>query len=290
MKQGAIVVSSEDIQDEWYSALVDECKAIITEAVFTSRWALVEGYHELGERITQDANKQPITKLLQGLAVNLKTSERTLWYAVQFAEKYPDIGRVPEGKNITWNKLITKYLPSPKRDPGTPALPVGKYRVIYADPPWPVDSMVLDKWESPLDDKYQTMTIDEIKALDIASLAADDCSLFLWTTHTYLREAFDVIDVWGFKYHCCITWDKGSGWSLCGFHRMTEFCLYAYKSNINVNQSGQFIPTLIKEKKRKHSQKPDLMYELIESNTPEPRIELFARIQRPGWVPWGNQL
>ena len=172
----------------------------------------------------------------------------------------------------------------------TPELPSGKYRVIYADPPWPVDSMILDKWESPLDDKYQTMTIDEIKALNVEAIAADDCSLFLWTTHTYLREAFDVIEAWGFKYHCCITWDKASGWSLCGFHRMTEFCLYAYRGKINVNQSGEFIPTLIEEKKRKHSQKPDLMYKLIESNTPEPRTELFARIQRSGWASWGNQI
>jgi len=104
-----------------------------------------------------------------------------------------------------------------------------------------------------------------------------------------LREAFSVIDAWSFKYHCCITWDKGSGWSLSGFHRRTEFCLYAYKGKINVNQTGEFIPTIISENKRKHSQKPDKMYELIESNTPEPRIELFARIVRPGWKSWGNQ-
>ncbi len=176
------------------------------------------------------------------------------------------------------------------RKPELISLPEGKYNVIYADPPWPIDSMVLDKWESPLTDKYEIMTIEEIKILNVSSLAADDCSLFLWTTHKYLKEAFEVIDSWGFKYHCCITWDKGSGWSLCGFHRITEFCLYAYKGKINIFQTGKFIPTLIKENKREHSRKPEIMYELIESHTPNPRIELFARKERNEWKSWGNQI
>jgi len=172
----------------------------------------------------------------------------------------------------------------------TPSLPEGTFSVIYADPPWPVESMVLDKWESPLSDKYDTMTIEQIQALPVSSLAADDCSLFLWTTHTFLHEAFHVIEAWGFKYHACITWDKGSGWTLCGIHRRTEFCLFAYKGNINLSQDGEAIPTLVIEPKREHSKKPDVMYEHIERKTPEPRIELFARITRHGWNPWGNQI
>lgn len=102
---------------EWYSCLIEECKAIITEAIFISRWALVEGYWHLGERIDKDAEKLPTTKLLQGLAVNLKISERTLWYALQFFRKYPELAEIPEGKNITWNKLITKYLPKHEEKP-----------------------------------------------------------------------------------------------------------------------------------------------------------------------------
>lgn len=98
----------------FYDRLVDDCKDIVTEAVFTSRWALVEGYWQLGQRINEDAERLPITELLQGLAVDLDVKERTLWYAVQFFRKYPTLDNVPEGKNISWNKLITKYLPAPK--------------------------------------------------------------------------------------------------------------------------------------------------------------------------------
>ena len=126
-------------------------------------------------------------------------------------------------------------------------------------------------------DKYPTMPLEEIKGLKIEDLANIDCSLFLWTTHTFLEKAFEVIDSWGFKYHCCITWDKGGGWSANGFHRRTEFCLYAYKGKINVNQTGNFIPTLVVEKKDKHSKKPKVMRDWIISNSPKPRIELFAR-------------
>lgn len=119
---GEIVIVTDPTKEEWYLALVEECKAIITEAVFNSRWALVEGYHQLGERIVMDENYQKAAKgnlsSWQGLAKNIGISDRTIRYAIQFYEKYPRLDTVPEGKNITWNKIITKYLPS-GNDPDT---------------------------------------------------------------------------------------------------------------------------------------------------------------------------
>lgn len=124
----------QSIQDqEWYGALVEDCKAIVTEAVFNSRWALVEGYHQLGERIVTDENYQKAAKgnlsSLQGLAKNIGVGERTLYYAIQFYEKYPDLSLVPEGKNITWSKLITLYLPSPDK----PFEPPNDINAAYCD-------------------------------------------------------------------------------------------------------------------------------------------------------------
>lgn len=103
-------------REEWYQALIDECKAIITEAIFTSRWALVEGYHNLGKRITEESDNFKRAeiygeKIVQRVALSLNISKRTLWYAIQFYDTYPDLSQVPEGKNITWKKLILKYLP-----------------------------------------------------------------------------------------------------------------------------------------------------------------------------------
>lgn len=166
----------------------------------------------------------------------------------------------------------------------------GKYNVIVVDPPWPIGSFVLDKWHSPINEKYNTMDIEEIKNVNVVSLANDICSLFLWTTHSFLKDALDIIDMWGFKYFCCITWDKGGGWSSNGFHKRTELCLYAYRGGININQTGKYIPTIIYEKKTRHSAKPIIFDELILTNTPEPRIELFAREKKEGFTVWGNEI
>lgn len=102
------------IKGEWYVALVEDCEAIITETVFSSRWALVDGYHKLGERIEEEKANCPIEKLIQDLGQTLNKSRSTLWYSVQFYRKYPELDAVPEGKNISWNKIITKYLPAQK--------------------------------------------------------------------------------------------------------------------------------------------------------------------------------
>jgi len=68
----------------------NDCKSIITEAIFTSRWALVEGYHNLGERIDTDIRFQKYAKgnysSLQGLARNLEISGRTLYYSIEFSD------------------------------------------------------------------------------------------------------------------------------------------------------------------------------------------------------------
>jgi len=107
------------VKSKWYEDLVEDCKDIITEAIFTSRWALVEGYWNLGKRIREDLNFQEYSEgnksFLQDLALHLKQSERTLYYAIQCFDTYPDIQQLPEGKNITWNKLITKYLPNKEK-------------------------------------------------------------------------------------------------------------------------------------------------------------------------------
>lgn len=118
---------------DWYTLLVDDCKSIITEAVFTSHWALVEGYHQLGARLVQDQEFQKYAKgnheFLASLAKNIKISERTLYYCLKFYGKYDDLAKLPEGKNITWNKIITKYLPdNPEEKKSLEAIPEYHHR------------------------------------------------------------------------------------------------------------------------------------------------------------------
>ncbi len=103
------------IAEPWYSDLIEELKALITETEFTHRWTLIEGRHQLGVRILQENDNFERAKIygqgiLQHLAKSLGKSERTLAYTVKFAKLYPDLNLLPEGKTVSWNHIINKYL------------------------------------------------------------------------------------------------------------------------------------------------------------------------------------
>ncbi len=244
-------------------------------------------FSKVVDKITEEVGEEAKRAILSGQA---NIPKKDIEKLIEIKQKAPELvkpvlqGEVPlQRAKLEVQKKIAASIPKP-------APPEGKYAVIYADPPWPVGSMVMDKWESPIEEKYPTMSIEEIKQLPIKELAAEQCSLFLWTTHTFLPDALKLIEEWGFKYFCCITWDKGNGWTQNGFHKRTEFLLYAYKGGINVNQYGDAIPTLIFEQKTYHSKKPDIIRDMIKNKTPEPRIELFARGYYDGWEVWGNEV
>jgi len=105
-------------QQDWYQLMIDDCKAILTEAVFTSNWSLLEGYHQLGARLICDTDFQKHAKgnnkFLETVSKNIGISTRNLYHAMRFYEKYPDINKLPDGKAATWKKVITKYLPEKK--------------------------------------------------------------------------------------------------------------------------------------------------------------------------------
>ncbi len=270
----------------WYTEMIQDIKAHTMSKI-------VEAKHYLGKRILEAKEKGEAEygdHFIKQTVEDLQIKQTEVYRCIQFYQKYPEISH-DMGK-LSWHYIANKLLPKPKkRKFQPPSLPDMNYNAIYVDPPWDIGSIILDeKWTSPIEDKYQTLSLDEIKSIEVENICTADCSLFLWTTQSFLVKSFNVIRSWGFKYHCCITWDKGSGWTQNGFHWRTEFCLYAYKGLINIEQKGKAIPTIITEPSREHSKKPDLMYELIENNTPEPRIELFARHKRPGWDVWGNEV
>jgi N6-adenosine-specific RNA methylase IME4 len=47
---------------------------------------------------------------------------------------------------------------------------------------------------------------------------------------------------------------------------------------------------VVLEPVREHSHKPTEVYRRIERFCAGPRIELFARERRPGWVGWGDEI
>jgi len=107
---------SEALEKEnWYSSLIDDCKSIVVESSFNSRWFLIQGYHALGTRIVQDfenfERKEIYGKnIIAHVAESIGKSPSTIWRAVQFAKKYPDLNKLPEGKDSSWHQICNKYL------------------------------------------------------------------------------------------------------------------------------------------------------------------------------------
>jgi N6-adenosine-specific RNA methylase IME4/ParB-like chromosome segregation protein Spo0J len=172
------------------------------------------------------------------------------------------------------------------------ALPSGRrYPIILADPPWyfEVYNSVSDTGRTA-ESHYPCMQTEDICKLPVANLATDDAALFLWTTSPHLEEAIDVIKAWGFRYVTSICWVKdkfGLGFYVRNQH---ELLLIATRGDMPAPAPPRRPASVIQAPGRKHSQKPDEAYELIERMYPElPKIELFARNARDGWAAWGNQ-
>ena len=170
--------------------------------------------------------------------------------------------------------------------------PNKKYQIIYADPPW----KYFEGGNKNQSLHYKTLSLEEIKNLEIEQLADKDCILFIWVTFPMLEKVFEVIKSWGFEYSTCgFNWVKrnkiSKGWffGLGSWTRSnSELCLIATKGKpIRFSASvSQVIDTPIEG----HSKKPDCVRDKIVKLCGDlPRIELFARQKIKGWDSWGNE-
>ena len=165
-----------------------------------------------------------------------------------------------------------------------------KYKTIYADPPW------MERGGGQIkrgaDRHYNLMTTKEICKLPVKNLIhPEGCHLYLWVTNNFLKDAFEVIDSWGFEYITTLTWMKDKQGLGQYFRGITEHCLFAatskrlpYKVIAGKRQQGL---TGFYEAKREHSRKPETMRNMIETVSYCPKIELFAREAKHDWDCWG---
>lgn len=168
-----------------------------------------------------------------------------------------------------------------------------KFLTILADPPWqqPLMNKRRRRKGGPASSTlpYRTMSLPEICALPVGDLAAPGCHLWLWTTNAFLEAGFSVMRAWGFRYLAPIHWVKPSGLGNWIVHR-TQTILFGYREKC-VFRGRRYFPNIIETPcPSRHSQKPDASFDLIESVSSNPRLELFARAKRPGWMSWGNEV
>jgi N6-adenosine-specific RNA methylase IME4 len=167
-----------------------------------------------------------------------------------------------------------------------PPLPAGPYRVIVCDPPWTYDKRPDDPTHRAAP-PYPSMSLAEIEALDVRSMACDDSVLWLWTTNAHLPHAFAVAAAWGFEYKTTLTWMKnrmGCGDWLRG---RTEHCLMCVRGRPTVVLSNQ--TTALLADAGPHSAKPPEFYTLVEALCPGSRLEMFQRTPRDGWIGHGDE-
>jgi N6-adenosine-specific RNA methylase IME4/ParB-like chromosome segregation protein Spo0J len=160
-----------------------------------------------------------------------------------------------------------------------------KFGTIYADPPWKYGNQ---KTRASTDNHYPTMTVDEISALPVKDLAADQAHLHLWTTNAFLFESQKIMAAWGFEYKSVFVWVKpqmgiGNYWRVSH-----EFLLLGVRGGLGFADHGQM--SWVEKDRTGHSVKPREVRERVEKVSPGPRLELFGRVQVDGWTVWGNQI
>lgn len=162
-----------------------------------------------------------------------------------------------------------------------------KFATIVIDPPW--------DWgdEGDVDQlgrarpTYATMPLDELKQLEVAKYADVDCHLYLWITNRSLPKGFALLEAWGFRYVTCLTWCKPHFGMGNYFRGQTEHILFGVKGSQQLKRKNVGTCFTAARGPGGHSSKPDEFYELVESCSPGPFLEMFSRRGRNGWTAWG---
>ena len=198
-------------------------------------------------------------------------------------------------------------------------LPAGPFRCVLADPPWSFgtwsekglgrspggQSRAAQRQNKP-ENHYQTMSATQICALPVSEVAADDCALFLWAVDPLLPLAFEVGSAWGFTFKTVafywakerrVTSRRGRDTDVPDHQRFPMGTGYWTRANPETcllftrgspKRLSASVRKLLIAPRREHSRKPDEQYDRIETLCAGPRLEMFARTERPGWTPWGN--
>ena len=255
---------------------------------------------------TQSGQNDHSAKTASKLAAEHAVSEKTVRRAGKFAE---EVDRTPELKQAVGerrpviqvkrelkeqarearreeNRKKIAAVPEPEK---AAAVADAKFATIVIDPPWDWgDEGDQDQLGRARPD-YSTMTIEQLKQLDVGGLADDDCHIYLWITNRSLSKGFRLLEAWGFRYITAITWVKPHFGMGNYFRGQTEHVLFGVKGSQPLKRKDVGTAFIADRGTGGHSSKPATFLDLVESCSPGPYIEMFSRSSRDGWITWGEQ-
>lgn len=186
-------------------------------------------------------------------------------------------------------RLVQQPPPLPRVD--------GGFKTILADPPWRFANRTGKVApEHRRLDRYSTLSLEEICALPVQEVSATNAHLYLWVPNALLVEGMKVMESWGFRYVSNVVWakrrkDGGPDGRGVGFYfrNVTELILFGVRGSMRTLPPARSQVNMIETRKREHSRKPDEQYDFIESCSPGPYLEMFARYPQEGWTAWGDE-
>jgi len=203
----------------------------------------------------------------------------------------PSLANQVEQGKITLSKAFRQYKRESDRKKAAAAPPITtvseatKFQCIVIDPPWDVSDEGDVNQMGRANPDYTTMPIAEIEALPIESMAAPDCHLYIWITNRSLPKGFRLMESWGFRYVTMLTWCKESIGIGNYFRNNTEHVLFGVKGSLSLLR--QDVGTWFTAPRgKKHSIKPQAFYDLVETCSPGPRVDIFPGRDRDGWAAW----
>ena len=256
-----------------------------------SKWENNEvGSNVLGYNTSQKEDKPPDNRIKID-----KSLHDEIWERRQRDETAKDLAEVYGVSKRTISSICSRITKKKKREQEIDKQkeeiqtnnfesPAGKFDVIVLDPPWPYGTKY-DPIGRRAANPYPEMSLDEIKAIELPT--SENCVLWLWTTHKFMRYSFELLDHWEFRDVAILTWVKDRMGLGSWLRSQSEFCIMAVKGKPKVNLTNQ--TTIIHGKMREHSRKPDEFYQMIDKLCFGYKIDWFSREKREGWSQYGSE-
>jgi N6-adenosine-specific RNA methylase IME4 len=201
--------------------------------------------------------------------------------------------------------IVTPAVPTEYFDSGPfVGLPRHYFKVAYIDPPWRFQTWSHRGQGKGASQHYETWSFERLKALPVPELMVPDGAVFSWVVQPLLPEAVQLLTHWECPFRSVgfiwvkmpPSWTEASGRIRprlgLGYHTRsgTEQCWLGIRGK-GYKRQCQGVEQVLHAPIRAHSQKPDEIANRIARLVGDvPRIELFARTRRPGWVSWGDEL